>query len=315
MSYKANRSYKPDRQLPEVKANLILRAVIIQAIRNFFIDHGYIEVETPCRIPSPAPEANIDVVASGNMLMQTSPELCMKRLLAKGYEKIFQICKCFRQNERSKRHLPEFTMLEWYHAAWNYVDMMDQCENLIRHVSYKTGVKDILSFQGKKINLASPWQKMTVTEAFERFGSISLHDALYTDRFEEIIAFEIAPFLGWDQPVFVCDYPVKLGAMARLKPENHALVERFELYICGIEICNAFSELSDKNAQRKRFETEQHQMELSGKKLYGLPEKFLDCLDTMPEAAGNALGIDRLVMLFADTPTIDDVVAFTPEDL
>jgi len=297
------------------KRNLILRAKMIQSIRNFFIDHGYLEVETPCRIPSPVPEAHIDVMESGNMLLQTSPELCMKRLLAKGYKKIFQICKCFRQYERSERHLPEFTMLEWYCTACNYVDTMTQCEDLIRYLSCETIGKDNLFFQGKKTNLSEPWERITVMDAFENFGSISLDEALQTDRFEEITAFEIAPLLGWDKPVFLCDYPAVLGAMARLKPDNKLFAERFELYICGIEICNTFSELSDAYEQRDRFEQEQRQLKLSGKKVYPMPEKFLDCLDSMPEAAGTALGIDRLAMLFADTPNINDVVAFTPEDL
>jgi len=165
------------------KRNLILRAKMIQSIRNFFIDHGYLEVETPCRIPSPVPEAHIDVMESGNMLLQTSPELCMKRLLAKGYKKIFQICKCFRQYERSERHLPEFTMLEWYCTACNYVDTMTQCEDLIRYLSCETIGKDNLFFQGKKTNLSEPWERITVMDAFENLGSISLDEALRLNLF------------------------------------------------------------------------------------------------------------------------------------
>lgn len=295
--------------------NLIFRAKIIQSVRNFFFDNGYLEVETPCRIPSPAPEANIDVMESEEMFLQTSPELCMKRLIAEGYKKIFQICKCFRQNERSDLHLPEFTMLEWYTEGADYFDIMHHCEYLVRNLSYENTGEYKLFFQGKKTDLLLPWERITVEDAFANFSSISLQDALEADRFEEIIGFEIAPFLGWDKPVFLYDYPAILGAMARLKPDNGLFAERFELYICGIEICNAFSELSDAYEQRERFEQEQRMLEQSGKKIYRFPEKFLDCLNFMPEAAGAALGIDRLVMLFADTAKIDNVVAFTPEEL
>ena len=140
-----------DRQA-SVQKNLRLRAQIIQAIRSFFVERDYLEVETPIRIPAPAPEAHIDAVESGDRFLQTSPELCMKRLLAAGIPRIFQICKCFRREERGRLHLPEMTLLEWYRADSNYLDMMDECEALINSVARRNGSKEeILIYQGKEI--------------------------------------------------------------------------------------------------------------------------------------------------------------------
>jgi len=304
-----------DFKLSKVKSRLNQRALIIQAIRNFFIQCDYLEVETPCRIPTPTPESHIDAQTTGDWYLQTSHELCMKRLLSAGYHKIFQICKCFRQNERGQRHLPELTMLEWYTAERDYRHMMKQCEELLLYVVLHTGGCKTIVYQEKLIDLAPPWTRMTVTDAFDRFASISLEKALRNNCFDEIIALEIEPRLGSQKPLFLYDYPACCASLARLKPGDPDIAERFELYICGIELCNAFSELNDPPEQRIRFEAEQKQRRNSEKKIYPMPEKFLTSLSHMPPATGNALGIDRLVMLLTDTPDIDDVVAFAPETL
>jgi lysyl-tRNA synthetase class 2 len=299
-----------------LRRNLIIRGQVIQIIRKFFIEHDYLEIETPVRIPAPAPEAHIDAVASGNWFLQTSPELCMKRLLAAGYPRIFQICKCFRQGERGRFHLPEMTLLEWYRADSNYQDMMNECEALIFSVAQKMGLeKDGIVYQGKEIRLIPPWSRISVKDAFDKFGSISLEGALQRDQFDEIMVTEIEPGLGQSRPVFLYDYPASRGALARLKPQDRRYAERFELYIGGLEICNAFSELADSAEQRERFERDRDQLKKSGKPVYPMPEKFLATLGNMPAAAGNALGVDRLVMLFSDSKQIDEVVAFTPEEL
>ena len=298
-----------------IKRNLWLRAQIIQAVRTFFIDNDYLEIETPCRIPAPAPEAHIDAEVSGDWFLRTSPELCMKRLFAAGYPRIFQICQCFRQKERGPKHLPEMTMLEWYTAGHNYFDMMEQCEELIRFVARRAGFEDFLVYQGNSIDLKVPWSRMSVTDAFERFSSVSMETAILQDRFDQVMAFDIEPNLGYEKPLFLYDYPASAASLARLKPENRSMAERFELYISGLELCNAFSELTDPVEQRTRFENEQKIRSESGLQAYPLPEKFLESLQFMPEASGIALGVDRLVMLFADTNKIDDVVAFTPEEL
>jgi len=298
-----------------IKGNLHLRARIIQAVRRFFIDHDYLEVDTPVRIAAPAPEAHIDAVVSDDQCLQTSPELCMKQLLAAGYPRIFQICKCFRQYERGRKHLPELTMLEWYRAGGNYLGLMDECEKLVCFVAHRLGKGISLVYRKRPIELAIPWRRLSVADAFKQYGSISMHKALATDCFDEVMALEIEPSLGDPKPVFLYDYPARHGALARLKPGNVSLAERFELYIAGIELCNGFSELTDAAEQRKRFDKEQHLRRSLKKPVYPMPEKFLAVLTDMPAAAGNALGIDRLVMLFADADIIDDVVAFTPEEL
>jgi lysyl-tRNA synthetase class 2 len=274
-----------------------------------------LEVETPIRIPAPAPEAYIDAQPSGSWFLQTSPELCMKRLLAAGYPRIFQICKCFRRNERGRRHIPELTLLEWYTVGHDYSDMMTQCEALLTEIADNIGHRGELCYQGRRIDLTLPWPRMTVAEAFERLSGISVEQAMEEDRFEEVLALEIEPLLGVEKPLFLYDYPAACSALARLKPSNRRLAERFELYIGGLELCNAFTELTDPPEQRLRFEEERKVRRLAGKSVTPMPEKFLSALKDMSAAAGNALGIDRLVMLFADTTEIDDVVAFTPEEL
>jgi lysyl-tRNA synthetase class 2 len=307
-------SMKNSRQT-HIKKTLWLRAQIIQAVRTFFIDNNYLEVETPCRIPAPAPEAHIDAEVSGDWFLRSSPELCMKRLMAAGYPRIFQICRCFRQKERGSKHLPEMTLLEWYTAGHNYFNMMEQCEELIRVVAGRAGFKNFLVYQGNRIDLTPPWPRMSVRDAFEKFSSVSMETAMLQDRFDQITAFDIEPNLGYGKPIFLYDYPASAASLSRLKPENRFVAERFELYISGMELCNAFSELTDPVEQRKRFEGEQKNRRQSGLREYPLPEKFLESLQYMPEASGSALGMDRLVMLFADTTRIDDVVAFTPEEL
>ena len=292
-----------------------MRSRIIQGIREFFFQNDYLEVETPYRIPAPAPEAHIDAVPSGRWALHTSPELCMKRLVAAGYERIFQICKCFRKNERGKKHLPELTMLEWYQAGSNYFDMMHQCEELLLFVARFIDREYSLVYQGNRIDLQKGWPRMTVEEAFDDYASISMHKALRDDRFDEIMGCEIEPKLGFGRPVFIYDYPAEKGALARLKSDDLSLTERFELYIKGLEICNAFTELNDPVEQLRRFEEENNCRRRYGKTIYPLPHLFLNSLNDLTEVSGNALGIDRLVMLFADTDRIDDVVAFTPEEL
>jgi len=295
--------------------NLILRSRIIQIIRNFFMDRGYLEVETPLRIPAPAPEAHIDAQESGGWFLQTSPEICMKRLLASGFTRIFQICKCFRMNERGRLHIPELTMLEWYLVNADYVELMKECEELIRSAARSLNHTHSIVFQGNSINLSKPWERLAVSDAFSRYAPLTLEQALSRNRFDEMIGLEIGPRLGLEKPVFLYDYPALHGALAKRKPGNPDLAERFELYIGGMELCNGFTELTDPEEQRKRFEEEIQFRKTAGKRTYPMPERFLSDLRFMPNAAGNALGLDRLVMLFADAAVIDDVISFTPEDL
>ena len=292
---------------------LKLRATMIRTIRRFFLDRDFLEIETPLRIPAPAPELHIDAVPSDDWFLQTSPELCMKRLLAAGYRKIFQICRCFRAGERGTRHLPEFTMLEWYRAESDYRTLMDDCEALIALVAAEFSLGGSLSWQGRRIDLTPPWERITVRDAFARYAPLTVEEALRQDRFDEIMVSAIEPHLGVEHPVFLYEYPAALGALARVKPDDPELAERFELYIASLELANAFSELTDAGEQRRRFEEAARDRARNNRSVYPMPERFLTALSLMPPSAGIALGVDRLAMIFADRSEIDAVVAFPTE--
>jgi lysyl-tRNA synthetase class 2 len=302
-------------QLARKREALQLRAGLIQSIRQFFLQHDFLEVETPLRIPAPAPEEHIEALPSGNWFLQTSPEICMKRLLAAGYPRIFQIAKCFRSGERGNLHLPEFTMLEWYVAGFDYRQLMDQCEKMITDVAGDQGLGKNITRQGRQINLAEPWERITVSEAFAKYAPVTMEEAMSKDQFDEILVEYIEPRLGCNKPTFIYDYPARLGALARLKENDSSVAERFELYIGGLELANGFSELTDAREQRQRFTEALKLRAQKGYAAYPMPESFLAALQNLPASAGIALGLDRLTMIFADAQSIDDVVSFVPEIL
>ncbi|MDR2550626.1 MAG: EF-P lysine aminoacylase GenX [Desulfobulbus sp.] len=283
-------------------AGLRQRSDLLQAIRSFFLERDYIEVDTPLRLPILIPEPHLIPFSSEGCFLQTSPEICMKRLLAGGCERIFQICHCFRKEECGRLHQAEFTMLEWYHKGWNYFDLMRQCEELIGWVVRKipgcAGLTDgdRLRWQGAEVALAPPWERLTVAEAFQRYAAVSATDALRADRFDEILVVEVEPNLGRTRPVFLYDYPVELGSLARRSRNNPAVAERFELYVAGVELANGFSELTDPLEQRQRFQRAIEQIQEGGKTAE-MPERLLADLSRLGEVAGIALGVDRLCML------------------
>ena len=301
--------------LARKRDNLQLRARVIQNIRFFFIKNKFLEVETPIRIPAPAPEEHIQALSAGGWFLQTSPELCMKRLLAAGYPRIFQIEKCFRAEERGSLHLPEFTMLEWYEAGFDYHQLMDQCEEMLRSIVINSGLDSTITRQCTQINLAEPWERITVRAAFKKYAPLSMEDAMDQDKFDETMVEFIEPRLGKDKPAFIYDYPAPVAALAKLKDTDSSVAERFELYMGGLELANGFSELTNAAEQRQRFEEALEVRAQKGWSTYPLPEKFLAALTNLPACAGIALGIDRLVMLFAGAAGIDDVIAFPPESL
>ena len=170
-------------------------------------------------------------------------------------------------------------------------------------------------YRNDEVDITNPWKKISVKEAFQRYAKISMKEALERDLFDEIMVNDIEPKLGIEKPTFIYDYPAERRAMARLKQEDSTLAERFELYIGGLELANAFSELVDAEEQRKNFNQENTTRKQFSKPIYPMPEKFLNELQSMPPSAGIALGVDRLVMVFLNAETIDEIVAFTPEEL
>ncbi len=297
---------------------LRLRANVIKAIRDFFWDRGFLEVETPLLIPANAPEEHINpVVTLPSWQLQTSPEICMKRLLCEGHQLLFQISRCWRSGERGTRHLSEFTMLEWYRSGCDYQALMIDCEELLKYVATVCLPEGhCFTHNTKKINPFLPWRRMSVQEAFLRYAHVDAWECLRNGLYEEILTSVVEPALAvYDSPVILLDYPTELAALARVKPEHLDIAERFELYAGGLELANGFSELNEPIEQRRRFEESNYARSKSGQVVLPLPEPFLNALASMPSSAGIALGVDRLVMLTTGRNSIDDVVAFTPEDL
>lgn len=321
------------RRLSRLKPNLEKRAQIYGHVRAFFQQQGFLEIETPVRMPEVAPEQYIAPCAAEDWLLSTSPELHMKRLLAAGYEKIFQFGRCFRKGERGRRHNPEFTLLEWYRAGADYMAVIDDTERLVYDLSVRLGAKTF-TYQGQKIDLSLPWPRITVSEAFRKSAGwdpavelsksnkpviqakAGIHgEGNGTPDFDLDLVNKVVPAFPPGRPTILLDYPAALGSLARLKPGNPAVAERAEVFIGGLELANAFSELNDAAEQTRRFREEIRQIGEQTGVHRSLPRKFLKSLPNLPECGGIALGIDRLVMLFCDAATIDDVMPFTSDKM
>jgi lysyl-tRNA synthetase class 2 len=335
--------WRPDR-FAEKRPFLEARARLAKAVRRFFDERGYVEVETPALQVSPGMEPHLRVFATEleepgegtrRRYLHTSPEFAMKKLLVAGIPAMFQLARVFRNGERSRTHHPEFTMLEWYRAGASYRDLMAECEALLREAADAVGA-ETFRWNGVASDPRGPWQLLTVQEAFARWCGIDLlataPDPLapdlarlaaaarplgiapregdtWEDLFFRIFLERIEPELGRPTPTILTDYPVSMAALARPKPEDPRVAERFELYVAGLELANAFGELTDAAAQRARFEADQAKR----RALYGtelpIDEDFLAALaHGMPESAGIALGFDRLAMLATGATSISQVI-------
>lgn len=286
---------------------LKLRAQVMAAVRAFFVARDYLEVETPVRVKTPAMEDHIDAEPAGSAWLRTSPELHMKRMLCAGYEKIFQIGPCFRQGERGQRHLPEYTMLEWYRTGADYQDLISETGELLCAVAECAGGG---LFGG--VDLCADPKVFTVQELFLELAGWDPLAAFDADRFDLDLVEKVEPVLAKEMvPVVLKDFPAERAALARLASRDSRIAERWELYVGGVELANAYSELTDAREQRARFEKCAEDRRRRGQELYPLDEAFLSALQSgMPACAGIALGIDRLLMRLSGTENISDVVAF-----
>jgi len=309
------------------------RARVLRELRAFFERRGFIEIETPLLVPSPGLEIHLDAVRAGDGYLITSPEYQMKRLLAGGLERIFQVCKCFRANERGAHHSSEFTMVEWYRAYESLDAIADDVEQLVQAACGATA-----RVGGREIAVTAPWAKVAVGDAMRdwagvtvsgdesatalaakvRAAGIDLADGLpWDDAFFTAFVARVEPKLAQlEHALFLVDWPAPLAALARRKPDAPATALRFEAYVGGIELANAFDELTDPAEQRARFEAEQRDRAARGKPVYPIDAKLLAALgEGLPPSAGIALGFDRLVMLATGAPTIDGVLSFAGDEL
>ena len=301
-------------------AGLKLRATLFRLTRSFFHDQGFLEVDTPLLQPVFIPESTIIPFEVENLYLQTSPELCMKRLLAAGCTRLFQICHCFRREETGRLHQEEFTMLEWYRTDSDYSDLMTDCEELLRYLVHNmesvgqncAGVYPQQLFSGIALN--SSWRRISVAEAFDFFSPIPLVQALEEGQFDRVLVEFIEPHLGFGEPVFLYDYPVELASLAKCRNDDPETAERFELYINGVELANGFSELTNSVEQRARFVEEIRTMEKECRISVRMPDRFLDDLQHLDCAAGIALGFDRLFMLLMGYNSLAEAVTFHSGD-
>lgn len=268
----------------------------MRGIRAFFYERGYTEVETPIRLKIPCMELHIDAEPSGDQFLRTSPEMFHKRLLSEGFEKIFEVGKCFRRGEFGPLHNPEYTMLEWYQAEADYIDVLNETRALISNVWKE---------------VSSDWKIIPVSEAFQKFAGWDPSGNYDEDRFDIDLVDKVEPAIKtMGGPVVLIDYPVEAAALSRRKKDNPLLAERWELYIDGVEIANAYSELTDPIEQRARFEAcAAHRIAL-GKETYEIDDTFIQALEKMPPSGGVALGVDRLVMLIVGADSLDEVLSF-----
>ena len=325
---------------------LTARAAITRAVRAWFDANGFTEVETAALQVSPGNETHLHAFRTeivgpagerGGVYLHTSPEFACKTLLAAGETRIFNLGKVWRNGERGPLHHPEFTMLEWYRSAEPYETLMADCGELLGLAAETAGCK-LFRFGGREIDPFAEPEQLTLAEAFDRFAGVDLlatidadgatdpeglaaavraagvrvaADDSWSDIFTRVLVEKVEPATGNGRRTVLCEYPAPEAALARRKPGEPKVSERFELYACGVELANAFGELTDAGEQRRRFEADEAERERIYGERYPIDEDFLAALAGMPPASGSALGFDRLVMLAAGAQRIDQVL-WTP---
>ncbi len=316
------------------------RSLLAAGVRAFFTGRGYTEVETPYAVTAPGDEVHLQgfrteqVTPAGErraLWLHTSPEFAMKRLLVGGAGRIFQLARVWRNGEGSDLHAPEFTMLEWYRAGEPYETLMVDCAVMLRLACRAAG-GTALRWRGRQADPLLEPERLTVAEAFSRHAGLDLaalgeldamveaaraigirtaEDDTWSDVFSRILSERVEPQLGIGRATILCDYPISEAALARPRRQDPRVAERFELYACGVELANAFGELTDAAEQRRRFTADMREKQRIYDETYPVDEDFLAALAAMPEASGCALGFDRLVMLATGASHIDQVL-WTP---
>jgi len=335
--------WAPDRHADR-RPLLLARNRIVAALRRWFASEGFVEVDAAILQVSPGNEAHLhgfstELIgpdgAAARRYLHTSPEFAMKKLLAAGERKIVDFARVFRNRERGALHAPEFTMVEWYRAEEPYEAVMADAAALLAEAAKSAGTNR-LAWRDRAADPFAEPERLTVAAAFDKFAGIDIlctvgdegdrdrladmakgagirvaADDNWSDIFSRVLVEKIEPNLGIGRPTILCEYPAIEAALARHKPGDPRVAERFELYACGVELANGFGELTDPAEQRRRFAAEMDEKERVHGERYPLDEDFLAALDEMPEASGVALGLDRLVMLATGAPHID-LVQWTP---
>lgn len=330
---------------PRLKKNNDIRIEILKLIREFFWSQNFAETETPIAIKFPGQEPYLNPISVNfhdpngheeKFYLHTSPEFAMKKLLAAGYEKIFQITKCFRDYEEfGGLHNTEFTMIEWYRSPGDFIEIMNDTEELFKFVGKKLEVEN-LTFKDKKIKISGPWDRLTMKEIWEKYLNVNLDDYLslealkkltselgfsvneddaYEDLFYKIFLNKIESNLGIDKPVFIYNYPAGMASLSRLCASDSRYAERFELYIGGVELANAFGELTDAEDQNTRLEMDEEHRKTLGKETWPVDPGFIDALKSgIRPAGGIALGVDRMILLFTGARNLDEVIFQSVKD-
>ena len=282
-----------------------LRAAALSAVRKFFSSMDFLEVLTPVRLPAPALEDYIDAEPSGTQWLRTSPELHMKRLLAAGLPRIYQLGPCFRMGENGSRHLPEFQMLEWYRRQDNWRTVLDDTKKLLAAVSTDVLGTTVCYFRNEAIDLAAEWEEITVEDAFRKFADADLDKTIADGNFEQVLCTAVEPHLGHGQPTILTEYPLACSGLSQPIPGRSNRVERWEVYIAGLELGNACSELVNPEEQLRRFQNTIALRTREHREVYPIDEPFMDAIRSgIPPSAGVAIGFDRLVMMLANQTDI-----------
>ena len=321
---------------PEVRETFVVRSKIVQAMREFMVRHGYLEVETPMMHPIPGGAAARPFKTHHNALdmelyLRIAPELYLKRLVVGGFERVFEINRNFRNEGISVRHNPEFTMMEFYIAWRDYEHLMQFTEDMFRDIATRVLGKTLVSYQGVAIDFGKPFDRLTMVEAVKKYApdlaGIDFNDgptllkhirangenARETDTIGtlQLKLFEAAAESKLIQPTFLVSYPAETSPLSRRNDKNPAICDRFELFIAGREIANGFSELNDPEDQAERFMEQVRQKDAGDAEAMHYDADYVRALEYgLPPTAGEGIGIDRLVMLLTDSPSIRDVILF-----